>query len=299
MNKITALVPQNENHSVKLHDFADHKMTVLKNTICKDLTNFELEIFLLVCSKTKLCPFSKQIYAIKRRQGDKETMTIQTSIDGFRLIADRTGCYVPGPESTFVYDNNGNLITATAYIKKKSRDGTWHTIAATAHMTEYCVMYGNKPANMWYKMPRAMLSKCAEALVLRKAFPAEISGMYSDDEMQQADIDVSKIQQQSSIDIEPIKEDIEPIKEDVEKITQEQAEELDMILGDCDEKFKKSVFKFNLKTYAISRIADLPASVYERLKKASIQNMEETRKLQNDQSLTGLQDESIIEIGGV
>ena len=156
----------------------ESKKDLVKRLFCKGGTDDEFELFMHACKRTGLDPFMKQIYAIKRGGA----MTIQTGIDGLRLIAERTGRYSPGRESSFAYDDKGGILAATSYIKKRTDDGTWHEVAAVAYMEEY-----NAKQGLWSKMPRAMLSKCAEALALRKAFPSEMSGLYSQEEMDQAD----------------------------------------------------------------------------------------------------------------
>lgn len=183
-----------------LCDFAPDKLKLLKDTVCRGASDSELQLFLHVCIKTGLDPFMKQIYSIPR--GGQRT--IQTSIDGFRLIAERTNRYSPGKEPSFQYDNNGMLISATSSVKKMTSDGTWHDVSATAFNAEY-----NGKNTFWNKMPHLMLAKCAECLALRKAFPAEMSGVYSDDEMQQA----SKPEE-----VKPVLEDPSIQKEKMDKL---------------------------------------------------------------------------------
>lgn len=176
-----------------LNDFSNEKLQLIKDTFCRGSTNDEFNLFVHVCKKTGLDPTLRQVYAVKRWDSNlkRESMTIQTGIDGYRLIAERTGKYCPGKETTFQYDSNGNLVSATAYVKKLTSDGTWHEIPATAFYSEYCQKTKEgKPMAMWAKMPHIMLSKCAESVCLRKAFPGDLSGIYTKEEMQQAEIEV-------------------------------------------------------------------------------------------------------------
>ena len=163
------------------------KIELVKDTIARGASDDELMLFLHLAKRSGLDPFSRQIYLIERRQqidGQwKTTRQPQTGIDGLRLIADRTDRYAPGRESQFTYDAAGALLTATAYVKKSVR-GEWHEIAATAHYDEYVQRKKDgQPNQMWAEKPHIMLAKCAEALALRRAFPAEMSGLYTADEI--------------------------------------------------------------------------------------------------------------------
>lgn len=161
--------------SNEISKYDNQQMAVLKSQIAPRCSDVELEYFLGFCRAKNLDPFARQVYAIKR--GDK--MTIQTSIDGLRSIANRSGSYAPGDES-WEFDDNGALQSATVSVRKLM-SGHWLSFSATAFFAEY---KGETP--LWGRMPRTMLAKCAEAKALRKGWPEELGGVYSDDEMDQA-----------------------------------------------------------------------------------------------------------------
>jgi phage recombination protein Bet len=161
--------------------FDAEKIALIKNLFCKDATDLEFDLFLTMCKRLQLDPTIKQIYFIKF--GGK--MSIVVGIDGYRAIADRTGKYMPGRESSFVYDKEGKLFSATSYVKKLGADGVWHEFGATAIRAEY-----DSNQNNWKKGPHYMLAKCAEALALRKGWPSEFAGTHSEEEMEKAVIDI-------------------------------------------------------------------------------------------------------------
>ncbi len=167
-----------------LSKFTDEELDLIKQTVAKDATDEELSLFLYTAKARGLNPLTRQIHFVKRGgQG-----TIQTGIDGFRLIAQRTKTYAPGSKPTiFEYDSKGNLLRATVF-GIKLMNGQAFEFSATAKFSEYAQYFNGQLGNMWKKMPETMLEKCSEAKMLRRGFPEELSGLYADEEMMQADV---------------------------------------------------------------------------------------------------------------
>lgn len=161
------------------------QVELLKRTICRGATDDEMKLFMHVCQRTGLDPFARQIYAVKRNDNASGTsnMVIQTSIDGFRLAASRSGEYAGSDDPIIDDETQPRKATVTVY---KMVQGQRCAFTATARWKEY-YPGDDKKGFMWRKMPCVMLSKVAEALALRKAFPADLSGVYAKEEMDQAE----------------------------------------------------------------------------------------------------------------
>jgi phage recombination protein Bet len=166
-----------KNREIKTLSKSD--IELIKSQIAVGATDGELELFISHCQRTGLDPLSRQIYCIKR--GGKAT--IQVSIDGFRVIAERSGEYAGQSEPVFQYDGNGDLVCAKVTVFKWKVNTRYECATGVAFLKEY----KQESGGLWNKMPHVMLAKVAEALALRKAFPQDLSGLYSPDEMSQAE----------------------------------------------------------------------------------------------------------------
>lgn len=191
-NRQLATVDKRTGELVAQPTWTPDQVQLIKDTVAVDTTDDEFKLFLYQCGATGLNPLLKQAYCIKRWNAGLGRMAcaFQTGIDGFRVVADRTGNYAGQDEPKFVFGESNTIpeyVTVTVY---RMIGGQRVGFAATAYYSEYVqTKKDGHPNSMWTRMPKSQLAKCAESLALRKAFPQDLSGIYTADEMGQADND--------------------------------------------------------------------------------------------------------------
>lgn len=176
-------------------EFDQAQLAMLRSLGVETAKREDLAIFFHVAKRTGLDPFARQIYMIERYTKDGKKQTIQTGIDGFRLVAQRTAERTGQPlsyEDTLWCGEDGEWrdvwLSATPPAAAKVtvlRGG--NRFPSVALMSEYAqTKRDGTPTQMWATKGALMLAKCAEAGALRKAFPQDLSGIYTADEMSNA-----------------------------------------------------------------------------------------------------------------
>lgn len=185
--------------------FTEDQIALIKNQVAPGATNDELNLFLYQAKRTGLDPLAKQIYFIKRRQKVKKNMngvwtetyedkiSIQVGIGGFESIAERSGEYEGQTKPEWCGEDGKWMdVWLKPTPPAAARVGVWRkgfkeAVYGVARFSSYAqVNEKNEPLALWKKMPDVMLAKVAEALALRKAFPQDLSGLYTTEEMEQA-----------------------------------------------------------------------------------------------------------------
>lgn len=169
-------------------EFSEEQRQMIRNTYANGASDSEFAVLMEIAKARRLNPLLQQIYFVKRWDREKrmEVWRPQVSIDGFRVIADRTGVYDGQDEPEFTYDKQGSLLKCRVLVYRK---GISRPFAGVAFWKEYAQTTKDGGLTMmWSGKPHVMLGKCAEALALRKAFPEDTSGLYIPEEMGEMEV---------------------------------------------------------------------------------------------------------------
>lgn len=165
-------------------------LATIKATIAADATDDEFKMFVEFCKGTGLNPFKKEIWFIKTKEkrwySQKEQKEIviapkvqmMTGIAGFYAIANSHPQYDGMEETVIERGPGGKILRATAKVWRKDRR---FPSVGVAEWAEYAPADDSK--SIWATKPSVMIAKVAESIALRKAFPNELNGLYTTEEM--------------------------------------------------------------------------------------------------------------------
>lgn len=253
--------------SLTTSDFTKEQKGLIARTIAAGATQDELALFIGQCARTKLDPLSKQIYFIK--SGGR--VMIQISVDGFRVIAERSKDYAGQDAPVFEEDEDGKISKCTVTVYRWHGDTRYPAAVGVAYWKEY-----HRPGGNWDKMPHTMIAKVAECIALRKAFPNDLSGLYEPTELPMVELEPEA---PSSPDLkvteakELMAKDVKPIldKKSIEVVNMIQTKEVE----------KK-----------VNNILDFYETPSEpKPESAAAKKMREAKKQQMEEGMEGLSDE--------
>lgn len=196
-NNATALrVVKNVNQTSVRPELGQNDLELLRRTVCPACSDDDFKLFVGICNRTGLDPFARQICMVLRKRGEGEERfpTVEITVDGFRIIAERSGVYA-GQKPVQWCGVDG--VWKDVWLEDKPpsaarvgvmRHGFSEPVYAIAKFDTYAQVYYNSEEGgyrytaPWQRMADLMIAKCAECLALRKAFPNDLSGLYAMEE---------------------------------------------------------------------------------------------------------------------
>lgn len=204
--------------AIAISGYTAAQIRTIKTTVAADTNDSEFNLFMEACRSYRLDPFRKQIHAVvySKDTPDKRKMSIIVSRDGLRVLAQRCQDYRPASEPpTITYDdtlkgptNPKGIVSVTVRLWKQDNRGEWFPVAGEAYWDEFAPVKdewafneetrSRKPTGRkmlesgnWTKMPIVMISKCAESQALRAGWPDQFGNVYSEEEMDKHNADLS------------------------------------------------------------------------------------------------------------
>jgi phage recombination protein Bet len=170
--------------------FTPEQSQIIRDMCANGASESEFAFLMEIAKARGLNPLLKQIHFVKRWDGQKkrDVWAAQVGIDGFRSIANKTGYYDGQDEPEYgPLNDKGFPQWAKVRVWRK---GVSRPFVGLAYWAEFVQTKSDgHPTRFWQEMPLNQLAKCAESLGLRKAFPEELGGLYSPEEMGQAEND--------------------------------------------------------------------------------------------------------------
>lgn len=196
--------------------YTSQQLDLVRRTSAKDCNDTEFSQFIHVCGHLQLDPMRKQIYALvySKDKPDKRQMNIIIGIGGYRTVAMRSGNYRPDArvprftlDEALVSSINPKGIVKCEVSVYLHAHGSWFEVPHEVEWSAYAPVVeewawdqeagkrkptGKKTLEGRYlNDPFGMISKCAEAGALRKAFPDHFSGVYEQAEIDKQIVDLT------------------------------------------------------------------------------------------------------------
>lgn len=190
----------------------------IKERLCPTATDSELALCIELCNRQRLNPFTKEVYLVKYGSAPA---SIITSYQVFNRRACRNENYngiksgvvvmrgheVVKKRGAAVYKQVGEQLIG-GWAEVQFKDGKEPAYAELA-LSDYSTGKSN-----WAKMPGVMIEKCAKAAAWRLAFPDDFSGMYTAEEMDQAQQQPRKAAAEAEapkpVDLQPVRDLFKP-----------------------------------------------------------------------------------------